>query len=338
MTKQRDEDDKSGLLLIGQLPLMRELEKQARRQLRAPTHSQQRIIDAASQPTILDDSDPVRLLFQHATLCQTFLPYRNPGDEFREWERKNGFVHLKLLAGEAWNDQLQVWVKLGLPYGPKARLILFYINQLAILSQSPVIEVESSLTAFARRTLGLAASGHQILEVKDQLARIAACQMRFGGPSKDGGSSRTVNSINIVQEFFMWSSTDKKQQKVNPHTLTLSPPYWLTLKEHAVPLHEHHIAALSHSGMALDVYAWLAHRLHRVPAGKPALITWPQLHEQFGGGRERLDRFRDPFRVALKQVLALYRDAKIDDERGGLRLHHSPPAVKPRVRLVKTED
>ena len=36
--------------------------------------------------------------------------------------------------------------------------------------------------------------------------------------------------------------------------------------------------------IALDVYAWLAQRLHRMPTGRPQMISWESLHDQFGHG------------------------------------------------------
>src|SRR4051812_38148322 len=35
-----------------------------------------------------------RVVYQHTVLCQTVLPYRNPGDAVREWEREQGAVAL----------------------------------------------------------------------------------------------------------------------------------------------------------------------------------------------------------------------------------------------------
>jgi hypothetical protein len=171
------------------------------------------------------------------------------------------------------------------------------------------------------------------MTVKDQLGRLAASSIRFGGGSKDG-PGKTKNPISIIEGFDMWSPKDENQRVLWPSTVELSKPYWESLKEHAVPLEERHIAALSHSGMALDVYTWLAHRLHRVPEGKPALVTWPLLQQQFGAEIALLRNFRRFFRVALKQVLSLYRDAKVHDTDGGLVLHKSSPIVKPRVALI----
>jgi hypothetical protein len=39
--------------------------------------------------------------------------------------------------------------------------------------------------------------------------------------------------------------------------------------------------------MALDIYVWLAQRLHRVPTSKPQFVDWDSLHEQFGQGFAR---------------------------------------------------
>jgi hypothetical protein len=44
--------------------------------------------------------------------------------------------------------------------------------------------------------------------------------------------------------------------------------------------------------MALDVYTWLAQRLHRVSPAKPAFVPWVSLWEQFGQGYERIRDFR----------------------------------------------
>jgi hypothetical protein len=68
--------------------------------------------------------------------------------------------------------------------------------------------------------------------------------------------------------------------------------------------------------MALDIYAWLANRLHRVPENAPVRISWAALHGQFGQGYARIDHFCDAFRVALREVLTLY---------------HSPPPIARRT-------
>jgi len=71
---------------------------------------------------------PPKIAFQHSVLCQTSLPYRDPGPEVRVWDREQGAVSLRINAGEAKNPKTGEWVQLGLPCGPKPRLILAHLN------------------------------------------------------------------------------------------------------------------------------------------------------------------------------------------------------------------
>jgi hypothetical protein len=222
------------------------------------------------------------------------------------------------------------FVPVGLPFGPKARLILMHINQRALLAKSPEIEIQSSLTAFVRR-LKLDSHGRNMRTVKDQLSRLSASSVRLG-VVRDG-HALTVNS-QIVTAFDIWFPKDDRQRVLWPSTVRLSLDYYESLKLHAVPLDEVDLGALSHSALALDIYAWLAQRLHRVPAGKPAFIPWPALHAQFGGHYDRLRDFRRVFKIALKQVTALYRAARIDVDGRGAALWNSPPPVPVRLHIV----
>jgi hypothetical protein len=97
---------------------------------------------------------PEEITYQHTVLCQVSMPFRNPGDAVREWERSQGNVKLLIEAGSAIEPTTERFVKLGLPFGPKPRLVLMHLNAQAIKTQSPVIEVEHSMTAFGDRTDG----------------------------------------------------------------------------------------------------------------------------------------------------------------------------------------
>jgi hypothetical protein len=288
------------------------------KEINGPSIIEQRLIDGAVLQ--IENPDEARdILYQHTVLCQTCLPLRDPGDEARTWERLNGNVHLKVLAGEAMHPERGRLVPLGLPFGPKARMILMHINQQAIQQKTPEIEVQHTLSKFVRRTLELAPHGRNMRTVKEQLARLSAASIRLG-VVKDGHAV-TVNS-QIVTAFDIWFPKDERQRVLWPSTIRLSLDYWESLKAHAVPLDEDHIARLSHSALALDIYAWLANRLHRVPANKPVTVSWPALHGQFGQGYNRIDHFRAAFRVALKEVLTLYNTARIDTH-----TERKPPAI-----------
>ena len=275
--------------------------------------------------------DPDALLYQHTVLCQTGLPYRNPGADAREWERINGRAHLKVLAGEAMHPTEGRFVPVGLPYGPKARLILIHLNAEAVRTQSPVIEVEDSMTAFVRRLQGRPPTGPEIQKFKEQLATLAAASIRLG-MIRDN-EAITVNT-QIVRQFNLWFPKDGRQRVLWPSEVQLSLDYFESLARHAVPLDDRAVAALAHNAMALDIYAWLAQRLHRVPYGRPQFITWPILQTQFGWHYNSLRKFRQVFKATLATVHSQYRAARLDLDEKGLTLYQSLPPVKGRVAIL----
>jgi hypothetical protein len=64
------------------------------------------------------EQDNERFAFQHTVFCQTSLPYRDPGDDVREWQREQGMVSLLVEAGQVRHPRTQQWIKVGLPWGP----------------------------------------------------------------------------------------------------------------------------------------------------------------------------------------------------------------------------
>ena len=78
------------------------------------------------------------------------------------------------------------------------------------------------------------------------------------------------------------------------------------MTRHAVPLNETAVSRLSHNAMALDIYAWLAQRLHRIEVGKSPCIPWGSLAQQFGSGYANVRAFRRVFKRTLAQVKVVY--------------------------------
>ena len=278
-----------------------------------------------------------KIAYQHTVLCQTCLPYRNPGDDVRDWERKQGDVALLIEAGKAFHPETDRWIKLGLPFGPKARLILAHLNREALRTSSPNIEVERSLTAFVRRLQDptkrgkSGPSGPCIRAFKEQLMCLSVATIRM--------ATRTHESVvqtnnQLVDTIELWLTKDERNRVFWRPTLHLNLKYFESLQKHAVPLDERALAALSHSAMALDIYAWLAQRLHRIPHEKPQFITWAALKGQFGVDHSQMGKFKAVFRTALFQVLGCYPKAKVEADCKGLTLRHSPPPVSARMSAV----
>ena len=298
-------------------PPLKPLSKVERRAIKTST-------DIAMEP-------PEVISYQHTVLCQTSLPYRNPGREVIRWERKQGSVHLLVNAGEALNPETDEYVQLGLPFGPKPRLILAHLNAQAIKTGSPVLDMDDSLTAFVKRVQGRDPTGPNIRAFKDHLGRLAASIIRMA-VSKDGRAVQVDSKI--VTAFDLWFPKNGQQRVLWPSTIHLSLDYFNSLSRHAVPLDERALGALSHSSMALDIYAWLAQRLHRIPAGRPQFITWAAIKDQFGPGYGRMDKFKAVFRVAMRQVLVQYQAANVGEDGRGLTLRNSAPPVAKKLYLV----
>jgi hypothetical protein len=118
------------------------------------TPIERRLIEAAAT----DQADQ-SILYQHTVFCQTGMPYRDPGEDVRVWDRSNGHAALRITAGSYMSPATSSFVDVGLPFGPKPRLILAHLNTEALITGKPDIETERTLTAFVSNGLGLANSG-----------------------------------------------------------------------------------------------------------------------------------------------------------------------------------
>src|SRR3954447_24378180 len=185
------------------------------------------------------------------------------------------------------------------------------------------------MTAFFRRLMGRQQDGRQTAMLKRQLPALAAAHFHIG-VLRDEDQAVQMNA-QLVAAFDLWFPTEPGQRVLWPSTLRLSLDYFASLTRYAVPLDERAIAALSHSALALDVYCWLAQRLHRVPQGKSQFVAWPNLQEQFGQGYSEVRFFRRDLLKILTQVKSVYQDAKFDADKKGMYLWTSPPPVAKRL-------
>jgi hypothetical protein len=270
------------------------------------------------------------ICFQHSVFCQTGLPYRDPGDAVRVWEREQGNIGLRIEAGAIRDPSTGKYVDLGLPWGTKPRLILAHLNAEALRQGSPEIEIDDSLSAFVRRIRGFN-GGREIRMFKEQLTRLSNAVVRLA--MLKGDHAIQINT-HVVTGFELWFPKDERQRVLWPSTVRLSTEYFESLQKHAVPLNEADLAALAHTALGLDIYAWLAQRLHRIDPRKPAFIPWASLKEQFGPDYDRMNDFKRRFRIALKQVLSRYEKACIALDDRGMTARTSPPPVGKRMSVL----
>ena len=164
-------------------------------------------------------------------------------------------------------------------------------------------------------------------DVRDQAERISRCRMTF--QIQAGARRGLLNQSILDTAMFLEDDQEGAQGTLLLETARLSETFFEQLKRHPVPVEEAAIKGLANNSMALDLYCWLAYRLHVLT--EPKMVTWKGLHAQFGRSVARLDHFRSYFRVNLELALAVYPDAKVEAGPEGLLMHPSRPPVAPKT-------
>jgi hypothetical protein len=280
-----------------------------------------RLLDAREQ---ILDGKPDRNDFLHTVLCQVGMPRRRT--EQRTFERHSGHVSVLLEAGKLWDGHS--WKELPLPYGTAPRLVMVHVSSEAVRTQCRTVEVGDSVRQFLLQ-LGMGDGGGprgRYTVFRQQIESLAACRLTIGMQSE--GRVVTVDA-KPIKRFEAWLNHDGSQRTLWPGVLELSNEFYKTLTHHAVPLDYRALAALRHSSLGLDLYTWLAHRLCRINRPQGVRLSWNNLREQFGLEYKVSKDFKREVRNMLKQVCAVYPEARISEVIGGIQLHYSQAPLAP---------
>ena len=247
----------------------------------------------------------------------TSLPHKRITEAF--WRREGHRTTLLVEAGRDREGGL-----IGVPYGSIARLILLYLQTEAVKTNSPEVELGRSMKTWMGR-MSLSTGGKTYQLVAEQARRISACRLTFFTDRRNGAEVRhngafVRDAITLSGDFH-----DEEQPSLWQDRVRLDQHFWLSLKEHPVPVREEAIRAIGTRSLAIDVYIWLAYRLHSLT--KPAAVTWTAIHGQFGAGFRLVRQIKPTFSEALQLALAVYPDAKVEMDKEGVILHPSPPAI-----------
>ncbi len=276
------------------------------------TPQERKALDAAVM--FMSVEDP-RTSFLFSGWCQTALPHRKLPDD-TVWSLTTDYVTLMVEPG-SMRQQNGLVTRVGVPYGSRARLILLYLQSEAVRTSSREIELGRSLRVWLGR-MGIPIGGKSLKDVREQALRISRCRMSF--QITQGKHIGLVNQ-NIVDTALFHD----EEQGGLLETVRLSEGFYEQLKKHPVPLQDSAIRALSNNSSALDVYCWLAFRLHSLKT--TTRISWSALHAQFGAGVKHRYHFKASFSEALQIALAVYPEARVEVEDDSLRLYPSPPPV-----------
>jgi hypothetical protein len=287
------------------------------------TPTQARIADAAVE--IVGEQDPGDLAFLHTVLAQCGLPYRDPGT--RDYIRENGRASIIVTAGHLFDPKRKKAVLQGIPYGAKPRLLMVHLCTEAIRTQRPKMQIADSMSGFMRE-LGLKVTGGTkgtIGMFKEQLNRLAASRLQLMMAYDD--RAVVMNPAPLIKQFDVWFPEDPRQRVLWPSEITLSAEFFETLKDHGLPLDPRGIRALQHSARALDVYTWLTARLPRVKKRGGEFVSWRALQTQFGPDIADYCNFLRKMNIALRQTLAVYPKARVEQVENGLLLRRSDPPI-----------
>lgn len=261
--------------------------------------------------------------FLYSGWCQAALPHKRlPDDE--EWQIRSDYVNMLVQPGLRTTSYGRA-EKVGVPYGSRARLIMFYVQSEALRTLSREVGLGRSMNQWLHR-MGVPLGGKSIHSIRDQAERISRCSFTFDGK----GARQGIGRMTIFDKAIFADVEDTPGQgNLFPQVAKLSEQFYEQLTLHPVPLEEAAVRAISNNSMSLDLYAWLAYRLHALKGATP--VSWMALKGQFGSGFNHMRHFRETFLDNLKMALAVYRDAKVEVTERGVDLYPSKPPVSPRI-------
>jgi hypothetical protein len=266
--------------------------------------------------------------FSYSGWCQAALPHKRLADD-QGWqlvgERTTLVVEPGMRPGAAGRP-----VSVGVPYGSRARLIMLYLQSEALRTGGREVALGKSLRAWLGR-MQIPQGGKSIAMVREQAERISRCRLTFQVSS--GGRTGLVNQNIVDTAIFLERDSQTGQESLFVETAKLSEGFYEQLRRHPVPLEEAAISAINNNSMALDIYCWLAYRLHVLGDRRP--ISWKALRAQFGCGYARQDNFARKFTESLKLAMAVYPAAKVDVDSRGIVLHPSSAPVAPKGAAIR---
>jgi hypothetical protein len=280
---------------------------------RAASKTERRVIDLAS--AFLEE-EPYGVAYTHPGICLTVLPHRATRPD-EVWARANAHASLEV---HPLRDAAGAYR--GVPFGPKARLILLFLQSEAFKTRSRFVELGRSMRQWLL-SMGVRDCGTNYRTVADQAERIEHCVLRFRYHGREG-ESRWQDSI--VRGAFRPFAED------GDRVVELSEGFFDALTRHPVPICEQAIRLLADTCMPLDLYLWRAYRLHSLEA--PKTVPWEALHLQFGAGTRQLKHFKPRLARDLEIATAVYPGAGAELGEDGLKIRPSPPPVPPRLKVA----
>jgi hypothetical protein len=203
--------------------------------------------------------------------------------------------------------------------------MMIYLQNEAYRNRSREVELGRSMHAWLK-AMGVDSSGKGYKAAKEQALRIerSLVTVSYSGAN---GKERWQDTI-IRGSFNFATDCLNEQPDLFPQVVQLSESFYQALIRHPAVLFEPAIRHLAGKSLALDLYIWLAYRLHVL--GRETPISWKALHDAFGPNYCRERDFRLKFKDALGDALLVYPQAEVRVGEQGILLKPSAPPAPPR--------
>jgi hypothetical protein len=278
---------------------------------------------------VLDSMDTPREEREHiympVALAHVYFPRRDVKlDPTESYIHKSGNFQLNISQMPVPNHNTGKNQFMGLPFGPKSRLLLGVINTLALKQGSNKIDIEADTLPQFLQKIGLTDGGNQIKQARNQIARLSSSLISVSYQEADG--SMMHGQMPIVKGFDLFPQSAPNQLLLWKRHIVLSLDYWEELQKHPLPLSLEHLRILSGNARAIDFYTFLAYRLHSLK--KPLFLTWATMKEIFGGDIGRMADFKFKMRHTGDIVKMAYREAKFSCDGQGWTFENSPSPIQ----------
>jgi hypothetical protein len=284
--------------------------EEARRQ--AVTKHERLVVEAAHQ-VLSEEAEKVG--FTYSGFALTNLPHKEHKD--RVWRREGRGLTMVIQSGIN-----RLGKEIGIPYGSCARLILLFLQTEAIRTKSREIEIGNSMHLWLTN-MGMSAGGNTYRIVMEQAKRIATCHLTF--ISDDTKTDSSTNGAFVRHSMFSKAIHEDGQLALWESAVVLDEYFYKELSEHPVPINEDALKAIGPKSLVINLYIWLAYRLHSLK--RDQRVGWLSLYTQFGSGYKHIRQFRFKFLEALELAVAAYPEARLTADEAGLILLPSKPPI-----------
>jgi Plasmid encoded RepA protein len=281
-----------------------------------------RIVDAASATLTREIEGGAEIGYSYSAWCLAGLPHRERA-RGEDWLIRTDYAQLLVRPGVRVRDD-DTREPLAVPTGTLARLLLIEWQSEACERGSREIVLGKNPNTLLNR-LSLSRGGPVTRKLADQLERLSTCTIDFRF-----GSDRAAVVVNerLVEAFAYTGGEDPRTKRHARwiERIVLSEAFYKELRRHPVLVDRAAIRDIQSSPRAIDVYLWLAFRLHALEDA--AMVSWAALWRQFGREFRTLKSFKSEFQEPLALALAVYRTARVRVTDRGLLLAPSPPPIR----------